>query len=129
MATARKILIIEDEAITALAIQNYMPPGSIVKTVQNYSETLAHIEENPDVDLLIMDINLGPDSASGLDIMDELQRRNVLENVPVIAITAYANYGDRDKLIELGFAEFVPKPVNKKYLLSIVKQLLHHRPG
>lgn len=80
---------------------------------------LAEIE-NPD--LILMDINL-PD-IDGLEATARLKKNSKLSHIPVIALTANAMVGDREKMLAAGCDGYLPKPVARQDLLDTVARFL-----
>lgn len=73
-----------------------------------------------DVDIVLMDLKLP--GKSGLELTREI--RAVDSRVPVIAQTAYAMYGDREKALDAGCNDYVSKPIRKAKLLALIKTFL-----
>ena len=69
-----------------------------------------------------MDINLGP-GTDGIQAMLEIRKLSGYQNIPIVALTGYASIGDRDRLISLGFSEYLSKPVMKDVLLGLIADL------
>ena len=72
--------------------------------------------------LIIMDIQLP--QMSGLDVIKVLRQMPEFTNIPIIALTAYAMMGDKEKFIEAGCDAYMPKPVNTRELPEIIAQML-----
>jgi two-component system cell cycle response regulator DivK len=73
-------------------------------------------------DLILLDINL-PD-IDGFEVANRLKASNVLSLIPVIALTANAMVGDRERSLEAGCDGYLPKPVGRQDLLSTVEEFL-----
>jgi two-component system cell cycle response regulator DivK len=76
-------------------------------------------------DLILMDINL-PDM-DGLQVTAELKKNSVLASIPVIALTANAMVGDREKALEAGCDGYLPKPINRVELLETIAEFIAKR--
>ena len=114
------ILIVEDNdanlrLLTAfLTAHGYAIRGAV--DGPQATEYLAHERPN----LVLMDIQL-PD-VSGIEILRWLRADPRLASVPVIAITAFAMRGDRERLLNEGFDDYVPKPTSLMVLLDVVRR-------
>jgi two-component system cell cycle response regulator DivK len=75
--------------------------------------------------LILMDVNL-PD-IDGLDVTRRLRADPQTTHIPVIALTANAMHGDRERCLEAGCAGYIPKPIAKQELLSTVHRFSHAR--
>ncbi len=74
-------------------------------------------------DLVIMDIRLH--DLDGIEILNRIRQDERLRNTPVIAVTANAMAGDREKYLEAGFDEYISKPiVDMEVLLSAIRRLI-----
>lgn len=78
------------------------------------------VGERPD--LIIMDIQLP--KVNGLEVTRRLRETPALSQVPIIAITAYAMKGDREKAIEAGCDAYLSKPINTRQLPGVVAEML-----
>jgi CheY-like chemotaxis protein len=86
----------------------------------NGSEALKILSEDQQPDLIIMDIKL-----PGMDGYETTRRiRKINRKIPIIANTAYAMEGDRQKSIEAGCNEYISKPTDRKLLLNLISKYL-----
>jgi two-component system cell cycle response regulator DivK len=76
--------------------------------------------ENPD--LLIVDLQMP--ALDGLGVLAELRRDERFADIPIVALTASAMQGDREKALEAGFTEYITKPVNLRFLREEITRLL-----
>jgi len=76
-------------------------------------------------DLIIMDIQLP--KVNGLDVTKKLRKTPEFKNTPIVAITAYAMKGDREKAIEAGCNAYLPKPINTRELPGMIAAMLLNR--
>ncbi|MCF8379693.1 MAG: cache domain-containing protein [Bacteroidales bacterium] len=115
-----KILIAEDNEIHAklLSIITKDLSREIVHA-KNGIEAIDLCKENPDFDLLLLDIKL-PEK-NGYEVAKQIRLFN--KNIIIIAQTAFALVGDRDKAIEAGCNDYISKPVNKEELLAMINEL------
>ena len=81
------------------------------------------VKEHPD--LIIMDMQLP--KLSGLDVTKRLRQTPEFNSIPIIALTAYAMKGDRERFIEAGCDAYIPKPVSTRELREMVAEMLLKR--
>ena len=81
------------------------------------------IREKPD--LIIMDLNLP--KVSGLEVTKRLRQMPAFNHTPIIAVTAHAMKGDKEKIIEVGCDAYLPKPINTHQLPRVVAEMLRQR--
>jgi CheY-like chemotaxis protein len=117
-----KIAIIDDATDNREFLYYLLRDECSVTLYESAEEALEHISHDPP-DLIIMDIRLlGMDGTEALARM-RLERN--LSSVPVIAVTANAMLGDREKYLAAGFDEYIAKPImDLEYFHTIVRELL-----
>ncbi|MEU6554367.1 HAMP domain-containing protein [Streptomyces sp. NPDC046915] len=121
--TGRRILIVDDDIRNVFALTHVLGRvGITVKYAENGREGLEVLERCPDVSLILMDIMMP--EMDGYDTIRAIRGASRLAHLPIIALTAKAMPGDRDKAIDSGANEYVPKPVNVDRLLSVICDLL-----
>jgi len=116
----KTILIIEDDATSNEFFREvFNPTGAKVILSTNGKEGI-DIFKNNKIDIVLLDIQL-----PGINGIDVLKAIKIINNkIPIIAETAYALNGDREKLISIGFDEFIAKPILPNDLLKIVAKFL-----
>ncbi len=110
------VLIIEDEEINWLYLSEILKKHAKIIHAANGEVALDHIKNNHEIDLVLMDIKL-PD-IDGFELTRMIKSIN--SNIPVIAQTAYALSGDREKALKAGCDEYLAKPVNRDDLLNMI---------
>lgn len=114
-----KILIVEDdEAADKLLSILVRGLSKEVMHTKNGLDTVELCRNNPDIDLILMDINMP--EMNGYDATRQIREFN--KNVVIIAQTAYAMAGDREKSIEAGCDDYISKPINKNELLEKIEK-------
>lgn len=118
----KKILIVEDNAQNMkLLLMTLKPHGYVLLEAEDGQEALKiAVRDKPD--LIIMDIQLP--KVSGLEVTRMLRQMPAFNHVPIIAITAYAMKGDKEKFIESGCDAYLSKPINTRELPEVVKEML-----
>ena len=81
------------------------------------------VRQTPDLDLVLMDIMM-PDM-DGYETMREIRAHPEFRNLPMLALTAKAMKGDREKCLEAGASDYISKPVNTAQLLSLMRVWLY----
>lgn len=114
-----KILIVEDDEESALLLELAVRLfGKEIVRVRTGVEAIEVCRNNPDIDLILMDIKM-PD-INGYETTMQIRKFNT--NMVIIAQTAYALTGDREKAIEAGCDDYISKPINKDQLLVLVQK-------
>jgi signal transduction histidine kinase/ActR/RegA family two-component response regulator len=118
----KRILLADDNHINIQVFSEYlMDAGYDVMLAKNGQEAIdITLAENPD--LLIMDIQMP--KVDGLTAIRHLRQNSELQQVPIIALTALAMPGDREKCLKAGASEYITKPVPLKQLARSIQQLL-----
>lgn len=114
-----KILIAEDdetsEMLISLGVEKF---SSEIQNARTGFEAVDICRRNPDIDLVMMDIQM-PDF-SGLEATKQIREFN--SNVIIIAQTAYALSGDREKALEAGCNDYIAKPIKRDQLLALINK-------
>jgi two-component system cell cycle response regulator DivK len=117
-----KILYIEDNPQNMRLVRKILKHAGydVIEAEDGTSGLKVAKDEMPD--LILMDVNL-PD-IDGLEVTAELKKDSVSQNIPIIALTANAMVGDREKALEAGCDGYLPKPINRQELLNIVQEFI-----
>jgi CheY-like chemotaxis protein/signal transduction histidine kinase/HAMP domain-containing protein len=120
----RKILIVDDDVRNVFALASVLEGyGMEVLYGENGQEGLTKLEEHPDVDLVLMDIMMP--ELDGYETTRAVREQQRFEKLPIIALTAKAMTGDREKSIESGASDYIAKPVDTDQLLSLMRVWLY----
>ena len=124
MLAGRKILVVDDDLRNIFALTSVLEQHEIVVLHAETGRAGIHLlEKNPDVDLVLMDIMMP--EMDGYETMQVIRQKAALRRLPIIALTAKAMKGDREKCLEAGASEYLAKPVNTEQLLSALRMWLH----
>lgn len=123
LAMLGNILIVEDNPVNIIILKKMLETVCTVNSARSGLQAIKMLEENK-YDLVLMDINLGTDELSGLDILKKIRTNDTLKDVPVIAITAYSYDEILPDFLREGFTDLLPKPVSKDRLLAVVHKYL-----
>ena len=113
------ILYIEDNAQNMRLVRKMLKIGGYEMIEAMDGMTGLQLVASKKPDLILLDINL-PD-IDGLEITQRLKSNPELDKIPIVALTANAMFGDRERIIEAGCDDYIAKPVSKKELLTMVK--------
>ena len=112
----RKVLVVDDDVRNIFALSSVLERrGMIVLTAGTGREAISILESTPDVAIVLMDIMMP--EMDGYETMQVLRQNPALRRLPIIALTAKAMKGDREKCLEAGASEYLAKPVNTEQLL------------
>ncbi|MFG3113077.1 HAMP domain-containing protein, partial [Streptomyces sp. NPDC048197] len=124
----RRILIVDDDIRNVFALTHVLGRVGInVKYAENGREGLEVLDRTPDVSLVLMDIMMP--EMDGYEMIKAIRQAPRFADLPVIALTAKAMPGDREKAIDSGANDYIPKPVDVDRLLSVICQLLDPNPA
>lgn len=120
-----KIAVVEDNLDNRLLVQAILMDTYEVVEYESGAEALLGIRsERPD--LVLLDISLP--GLDGLGVLKELRADPALRDLPVIALTAHAMAGDRERYLAAGFDDYFAKPiVDEDALLSLIERQLQER--
>ncbi|WP_240501591.1 ATP-binding protein, partial [Streptomyces neyagawaensis] len=115
----RRVLIVDDDIRNVFALTHVLGRvGMPVLYAENGREGIETLERNPDVELVLMDIMMP--EMDGYETISAIRRTPRWAGLPIVALTAKAMPGDREKSIARGANDYVPKPVDVDQLLTVV---------
>jgi CheY-like chemotaxis protein len=94
-----------------------------IVSADNGRDAIRILRGQPDVDIVLMDIMMP--EMDGIDTMREIRKIPELKALPIIAVTAKAMKGDREKCIEAGAWDYLSKPVDTEQMLAVLRAWLH----
>jgi CheY-like chemotaxis protein/signal transduction histidine kinase len=124
MLLDRRVLVVDDDARNIFALTTLLEnEGMSVLSATNGRHALVIIEETPDLSAVLMDIMMpGMDGYATIREIRNNPRRQLL---PIIALTAKAMKGDRERCLHAGASDYIAKPVDPNQLLSLLRVWLH----
>ncbi len=122
--TGRKVLVVDDDIRNIFALNSLLERHNMqVITATNGQEAINLVESTEDLSLVLMDVMMP--EMDGYETMRRIRNNHQFRMLPIIALTAKAMKGDREKCLEAGASDYVAKPVNTDQLLSLVRMWLH----
>jgi CheY-like chemotaxis protein/signal transduction histidine kinase/HAMP domain-containing protein len=120
----KRVLVVDDDVRNIFALSSVIERrGMNVITAGTGREAIAKIESTPDIAIVLMDIMMP--EMDGYETMQVIRQNPKFRRLPIIALTAKAMKGDREKCLEAGASEYLAKPVNTEQLLSSLRMWLH----
>jgi len=114
-----KILIADDEKVNNIYIRELLKGSGLnAQFVENGKEATLFCEQNPDTNLVLMDIKMPV--MNGEKAMQIIKQSR--PDLPVIAYTAYAMDGDKEKFMKSGFDDYLSKPFSRKQLFNLIER-------
>jgi len=116
----RKVLVVDDDLRNIFALTSVLEHHDLqVVHAENGRAGIEQLERSPDVDVVLMDIMMP--EMDGYQTMRAIRKIPQFRTLPIIALTAKAMKGDRDKCIEAGASDYVTKPVDLEQLFSVMR--------
>ena len=119
-----KILIVEDNPQNMRLVEMLLRAKGYTLLKATDGEKAINIATKERPDLIIMDIQLP--KISGLEVTRRLRQLPAFSHIPIIALTAYAMKGDKEKFIKGGCDAYLSKPINTRELPKVVSEILFH---
>jgi CheY-like chemotaxis protein len=120
----RTVLLVDDDSRNIFALSSVLERrGMHVLTATTGNEAISLLRDNPSVAIVLMDIMMP--EMDGYQTMQAMRRNADWRRLPIIALTAKAMKGDREKCLEAGASDYLAKPVNTDQLLASLRTWLH----
>jgi CheY-like chemotaxis protein len=121
----RKVLIVDDDIRNIFALSTILEEQDmVIVSADNGRDAIRTLQEDRGVEIVLMDIMMP--EMDGLQTMREIRKIPHLKKLPIIAVTAKAMKGDREKCIQAGAWDYLSKPVDPEKLLAVLRAWLHH---
>ncbi|MET3928391.1 HAMP domain-containing protein/CheY-like chemotaxis protein/signal transduction histidine kinase [Lysobacter sp. OAE881] len=119
----KNVLVVDDDVRNIFALSSVLERhGMHVHTAGNGRDAVTKVSEMPELDLVLMDIMMP--GMDGYDTMREIRALGDRRTLPIVALTAKAMKGDREKCLEAGASDYLAKPVVTDQLLGVLRQWL-----
>jgi CheY-like chemotaxis protein/signal transduction histidine kinase len=120
----RTVLLVDDDPRNIFALSSALERrGMNVLTATTGAEAIALIEETPQLAIVLMDIMMP--EMDGYQTIEKIRKNKEYRRLPIVALTAKAMKGDREKCLQAGASDYLAKPVNTEQLLSALRMWLH----
>jgi len=120
----KRVVVVDDDVRNIFALSSVLERrGMSVLSASTGREAIALLESTSDVAIVLMDIMMP--EMDGYETMQVIRQNPAFRRLPIIALTAKAMKGDREKCLEAGASEYLAKPVNTEQLLSALRMWLH----
>jgi CheY-like chemotaxis protein len=116
----KKVLVVDDDIRNIFAMTSLLERhGMEVITAENGKDAIQILQKGMRIDAVLMDIMMP--EMDGYDTMRAIRRMPQYQALPIVALTAKAMKGDREKCIEAGASDYISKPVDTDQLLSLLR--------
>jgi CheY-like chemotaxis protein len=120
----KKVLVVDDDVRNIFALGTVLEPHDMkIVSAENGKQAIEILQRERDFDAVLMDIMMP--EMDGYDTMRAIRKVGRLRALPIIALTAKAMKGDREKCIEAGASDYVSKPVDTEQLLGVLRSWLY----
>ena len=120
----KKALIVDDDIRNIFALTSVLELHEMqVISAETGRDAIRLLQESSDIDIVLMDVMMP--EMDGIATMYEIRKLPELQNLPIIAVTAKAMKGDREKCIQAGYWDYLSKPVDTDQMLSVMRAWLY----
>jgi CheY-like chemotaxis protein len=120
----RKVLVVDDDIRNIFALTTVLENQEMdVVSATNGRQAIEIIQSTPELSVVLMDIMMP--EMDGYETMREIRKDSRFRTLPILALTAKAMKGDREKCLEAGASDYIAKPVNTDQLLSLLRVWLY----
>jgi CheY-like chemotaxis protein len=120
----KKVLVVDDDMRNIFALSAVLEEHDmVISSAGNGRDAIRILQEETDIEIVLMDIMMP--GMDGFETMREIRKISKLKNLPIVAVTAKAMKGDREKCIEAGAWDYLSKPVDPQQMLAVLRAWLH----
>lgn len=122
----KEVLIADDDVRNIFSLSKVLEDaGMKVISAMDGKEALHQLKQHPSVDVILMDMMMP--EMDGYEAMRRIRMTAGFTKIPIIAVTAKAMVGDREKCVKAGASDYITKPIDKDQLLSLLRVWLYDR--
>jgi two-component system, chemotaxis family, sensor kinase CheA len=119
----RSILIVDDDVRNTFALVSYLETLDMkIFTAEHGMDALTILHQHDHIEVVLIDISMPV--MDGYEAMRKMKENSITADIPVIAVTARAMKGDREKCLKAGASDYISKPVNLAALLEKMERLI-----
>ncbi len=123
MANLARILIVEDNLVNQKVVTAVLRKrGYTIELANDGMEALSKLEKQGTFDLVLMDVQMPV--LDGLEATRRIRQQKRWHDLPIVAMTAHAMNGDRERCLDAGMNGYISKPVHPSHLLNMVDEYL-----
>jgi HAMP domain-containing protein/CheY-like chemotaxis protein/signal transduction histidine kinase len=124
LLAGKKVLIVDDDVRNIFALTSVLERYQMqILYAENGNDGIEVLQNNPDINVVLMDIMMP--EMDGYETTRRIRQKAEFKSLPIIALTAKAMQGDREKCIEAGASDYITKPVDTEQLLSLLRVWLY----
>jgi CheY-like chemotaxis protein/signal transduction histidine kinase/HAMP domain-containing protein len=122
----RIVLIVDDDMRNIYSLTNVLEEeGMHCITAENGKEALSVLNRNEGIDIILMDVMMP--EMNGYEATQEIRKTEKFNKLPIIALTAKAMKGDREKCLAAGMSDYITKPIDVNQLISLMRVWLYRK--
>jgi len=124
VVAGRNVLVVDDDVRNIFSLTSMLEDhGMIVRFAENGNQAIEQLRKDPNVDVVLMDVMMP--EMDGYETTAAIRAMDRFKTLPIIALTAKAMKGDREKCITAGASDYITKPVDTEQLLSLLRVWLY----
>ncbi|GAB4295751.1 MAG: hypothetical protein Kow0098_18350 [Ignavibacteriaceae bacterium] len=119
-----EILCVDDDPVTQSIVRLFLKGQCNVVFASTHKEAI-EIARKKKFKAVLMDINLGGGSTTGLELIKDLKNIDGFNDIPFVAVTAYAMSGDKEEFLSKGCTHYISKPFDRPSLQELLRQIIN----
>ncbi len=124
VVSGKRILVVDDDVRNIFSLTSMLEDhGMVVRFAENGKQAIDELKKDPEVDAVLMDVMMP--EMDGYETTKAIRAMDQFKALPIIALTAKAMKGDREKCIAAGASDYITKPVDTEQLLSLLRVWLY----
>jgi CheY-like chemotaxis protein len=124
VVSGKSILVVDDDVRNIFSLTSVLEDhGMIVRFAETGKQAIEELKKDPNVDAVLMDVMMP--EMDGYETTRAIREMDQFKTLPIIALTAKAMKGDREKCIAAGASDYITKPVDTEQLLSLLRVWLY----